>query len=124
MELSKKDKARRERLRIKMCEHQDEARKYRRQIDAIDNKLEEERRAAVLGKCFHLKDNMGYARIERFRKDGIPYGTNVGVYGGKLSRIEFDQYIFWDYIEGGKRIPASRFNRYLKRANDLINTKK
>lgn len=71
--LSKRDQNKREKLRLKMCELQDEASKYEKKIRVIDANADEtqkEKRQQLLGKCFALRtskldtDVLGYLRIE------------------------------------------------------------
>lgn len=131
--MTKADSNRREKIRLKMCEHQSEASKYRSQLDSIDKKDEQESRDKIFGKCFALrceeeKEICGYARVESFAEhDFKPVGTKLYFYGkgkNKILQVEFNSHIFEEYITNGTQISHARFNAYLKEVKSMIKLKK
>ena len=131
--LTKKQEKHREQLRLKMCEHQDIATKYRKQIDAIDESQKQTERDKIIGRCFALKSehgkvgDMGYLRVEYFGKDFTPYGTEIQIrkyVGKKYITLELNKYGHMDWITNGKQIPHSRFNAMLRQAKKMIKLKK
>ncbi len=127
--LTKTQKVKREALCVQMRHHQGEELKLRRQIDAIDNKDKEKEMKKILGKCFLQKSDKGsgghsgYVRVEKFRRDYTPVGTEISMYGqGKdiSMNIQFNHGLFRDWIDNGHQISHARFNKMLKQAKGMI----
>lgn len=132
--LTKKQEKKREELRLKMCEHQDIALKFRRQIDAIDDSQKQADRDKIIGRCFALKSdfnekagNSGYFRVEYFRKDFSPVGTQIRIFrykGKAMITLELNHRGFEDWIKNGKQISHVSFNAMLLEAKKMIKLKK
>lgn len=101
----------------------------RNKIDKIDFAQEEAKRKRIIGYCFRLKSSSsmkdGYSMYFYCTgyKERRPAGTIVTVFGrGKspVTNVELNHYTFEDWIEDGKKITPSIFNKHLKKAASMI----
>lgn len=114
----------REKLRLKMVEHQNEAHKLRQQITTIDNLSKTQQIEELVGKTF--KDEHSWFRVEKFDYDHNYYiGTVISIFGKgkqKSVQVEFNETIYEDLIreETTKRITSDAFRTKLDECGKMI----
>jgi hypothetical protein len=108
----------REELRVKMCELQNEAYKYREAIDRIDKAKEVEYRNSIINKCY--QKDYEYMRVEKFNENERAIGTKLYIYGEEMGSIEINHEIWEDSIKEAINISHEKFNEVLsKLLNEL-----
>ena len=113
----------REELRLEMCRLQDEAFVYRRAIERIDKKANEEKYKKLLHRCF-FRNGYEYLRIDKYDKNYQLIGTEICDFGDEegieIFKIEFNTTIYEDYLQNATEISNEQFNIQLQKAADLI----
>lgn len=114
----------RETIRLEMCRLQDEARKLRKQIDAIDNKARQKEIDKWLGKC--IRTEYSWIKLDRFNYDTGRYeGTEITQFGrgnGKMIEVKINHWCFESTLKEDKTkvIAESIFRKKLNEARSAL----
>lgn len=110
----------REELRLKMIDHENKAREYRKSIEKIDlenDLIKIERKKSMIGKCFQGKLSWEYFRIDSLSEDYQYIGTEIHIYSEETNSysIQLNQLIYDEYVDEGKEISTEEFDYMIRK---------